>query len=355
MPLTLLLHGRHEGPAVVYEPFGPWLVPWRYGAFEAEYAALAQGPALSDLSVYGLLEVQGRDRLAFLHNLLSQHIKRLVPGQGARTALLDPSARVLGELLVLALPEACWLLCPLDQLAEIGAALERYVFAEDVQLINRERPFAALGLHGPALSAWCTRSLQTTPCPETPYAHQEAIVDGIPVRWVRFSPFGLEGLLCLVEASRTSALWQALRARPRVQPVGWHALNTARLEQGVPWYGLDFDATNLLPETGLEAALASDEKGCYVGQEIVARMQTYGSANKKLVGLWIEGAGDVPPGTALSLEGVVVGRVTSACHSPKLQRWIGLGSVKRGAYDVGTIVTLPDERRATISARPLVS
>lgn len=342
MPLTLLLHGQHEGPTVRYEPFGPWLVPWRYTTFEAEYTALRQGQALSDVSLYALLEVQGRDRLSFLHNLLSQDVKRLQPGDGARTALLDPVAKMLGDLVVLVLPETCWLLCPLDQAPTIRSTLDKYLFSEDVRLINRERPYAALALHGPTAA-------------RAPYSHRETSIEGLLVREVSFSPFGIHGLLYLVEAGRAVLLWEALRARPAVQPVGWEALNAARLEAGMPWYGLDIDATHLLPETGLETLLASDSKGCYPGQEIVARMATYGSANKKLMLLLAEDDKPLEPGSELRREGGSVGRVTSAGYAPARQRWLAFGYVKRGCYEPGTMLGLPDGRAVTVLDRPVIN
>jgi aminomethyltransferase len=135
--------------------------------------------------------------------------------------------------------------------------------------------------------------------------------------------------------------------------VGWEALNTARIEAGIPWFGIDMDMTNLLPETGLEDVLASGTKGCYLGQEIIARMRTYGSPNKKLMGLRVEGR-DVPQaGDGIVRAGEMVGRVTSGCDSPALRRPIAMGYVKRGAYEPGTAVEIvrgDDRLAATVVA-----
>ncbi|MBI3084000.1 MAG: hypothetical protein HYY90_06510, partial [Candidatus Omnitrophica bacterium] len=89
--LTLLLHGRHTRDAVEYQPLGQWIVPWRFGSFEAEYEALRAGAGLIDFSTQALIEVRGRDRATFLNALLTNDIKRLSPGTGCRAALLDPS------------------------------------------------------------------------------------------------------------------------------------------------------------------------------------------------------------------------------------------------------------------------
>jgi len=110
MVMPLLLHGRHAGPHVLYQPFGPWIVPWRFGSLEEEYLALRTGVGLIDDSTQALLEVQGADRTSFLHNLLTNDIKRLTPGTGCRSALLTPNAKLIAEFLVLVDLSSIWLL-----------------------------------------------------------------------------------------------------------------------------------------------------------------------------------------------------------------------------------------------------
>ena len=98
MPIPLLLHGRHGGPSVVYQPFGPWIVPWRFQSLDAEYESLRHGVGLIDDSTQALIEVRGSDRVGFLHNVLTNDVERLVPGMGCRAALLTPNAQMLSEL-----------------------------------------------------------------------------------------------------------------------------------------------------------------------------------------------------------------------------------------------------------------
>jgi len=112
-----------------------------------------------------------------------------------------------------------------------------------------------------------------------------------------------------------------------------------------------------LPETGLSAVAVSDTKGSYIGQEIVARMQTYGSANKKLMGLRITGDEAVEAGDRIVRQGEALGQVTSACRSPALQRPIAMGYVKRGVYEPGTAVEIlhgTARLTASVAARPIV-
>jgi aminomethyltransferase len=361
MPLTLLLHGRHAPGQVPYQPLGPWLVPWRLGSFETEYQALRQAAGLLDYSIQALIEVRGADRTRFLQALLTNDIAALAPGGGCPAALLDPAAKLIATLLVLADAEALWLLCDLDRAAAVTQTLERYHFTEDVRVTNRERAHAALALQGPGALAVAQQLAGRAVPLERPGQHCAAAVDSVPVRFVRHQLTDEPGVLCLVPAEGVLAVWEAWAHRAPalgLTLVGWEALNAARLEAGIPWFGLDLDATTLLPETGLEERLASDTKGCYVGQEIVARMRTYGSASKKLMGLVCAGERVPSAGDALVRDGADVGRVTSACWSPALGRPLALGYVKRGTYEPGTAVEIlchGARAPATVVPRPPVT
>ncbi|MBI2104808.1 MAG: aminomethyl transferase family protein [Candidatus Omnitrophica bacterium] len=361
MAITLLLHGRHGGPAVRYEPLGDWLVPWRFGAFEEEYRALRAGVALLDCSTQALVECRGADRVSFLHRLLTNDLKRLSPGGGARAALLTPSGKLLAELLVLADAEAVWLLCDLPRAAVVAQTLEHYLFSDQVTVTNHERRKAALALEGPRAAELLAALVGPAASLAAPGDHATVSFEGLPVWLIRHSLIGGSGVLCLVDADQAEAAWGLLQRRGRpqgVRPVGWEALNTARIEAGVPWFGLDMDETTLLPETGLQAVAVSETKGCYVGQEVIARMQTYGSASKKLMGLLVEGQAAAGSGDRIVRGASEVGWVTSGCHSPVLRRPIAMGYVKRGAYEPGTaveIVRAGGRVAATVAERPLVT
>ncbi|MBI3011089.1 MAG: aminomethyl transferase family protein [Candidatus Omnitrophica bacterium] len=369
--LTLLLHGRHAPPthaevggqgrdAVEYQPLGQWIVPWRFDSFEAEYEVLRAGAGLIDYSTQAFIEVRGRDRATFLNALLTNDIKRLSPGTGCRAALLDPSAKVIAELAVLADPDAIWLLCDLSRSGVVAQTLDRHHFSEEISLTNHERRWAALALQGPRTMDLLRPLFGVAgPVPQ-PGDHAVVALQDLTIRLVHSRLTDEPGLLCLVRAEEALAVWGWLSRRGRemgLSPVGWEALNTARIEAGIPWFGIDMDTVNLLPETGLEEQLASETKGCYVGQEIIARVRTYGSANKRLMGLLIEGD-DVPEtGDPMMRGGELLGHVTSACRSPALRRPIAMGYVKRGAYEPGTAVEIlhgTDRLRATITTRPFI-
>ena len=359
MSLTLLLHGKHAGSAVTYEPLGPWLLPWRFRDTAAEYETLRTATGLLDGSTQALIEVQGADRADFLHRLLTNDIARLAPGGGCRACLLDASAKLIADLVVLADPDRLWLLCDLTRAEIVAQTLTRYLFSEQVTVANHERRQAVLALQGPRTMELLAHVIGTVISVPADGDHVAASLHEIPLRLVRHAVAGGVGVWCLVDAADAETVWGLFRdegQRFGLRLVGWDALNTARIEAGLPWWGLDMDETNLLPETGLERAVVSETKGCYLGQEIIARMQTYGSPSKKLMGLVLEGDETPSRGDRIRRDGEELGHVTSACRSPVLKRPIAMGYVKRGAYEPGTVVEIvrgEGRLSATVAARPL--
>jgi folate-binding protein YgfZ len=143
-------------------------------------------------------------------------------------------------------------------------------------------------------------------------------------------------------------LWQAL-VQAGARPVGEEALNVLRVEAGIPRYGHDVDETVILPETRLEQ-LVSYNKGCYIGQEVVARVKYRGHVNRALSGFALDGDQVPDPGASLVGDDKEIGRITSAVRSIALGRPIALGYVRREHFAPGTAVTVRDGD-ATMTAR----
>jgi folate-binding protein YgfZ len=136
-------------------------------------------------------------------------------------------------------------------------------------------------------------------------------------------------------------------------PAGWAALEVARIEAGIPRFGQDMDASIMPPEAGLAARAISYNKGCYIGQEIIARIRTYGQVAKSLKRLAITADGPAAAvGAKLRREGKEVGWVTSACRSPKAGGVVGLGYVRRGSSGDGTVLELSTGGTAAVSGSP---
>ena len=187
---------------------------------------------------------------------------------------------------------------------------------------------AVEGPEAPALlSALAGRALELAP-----YEHVEVSIAGAPVRVINRSETGGPGLRCWTMAFHGAALWRAL-VDAGARPVGAHALDVLRVEAGVPWYGHDVDETVILPETRLER-LVSYNKGCYVGQEVVARVKYRGHVNRALCGVVLEGARVPPSGAKVVAAGV---------RSIALGAPIALGYLRREQFAPGTAVTVEDQ------------
>lgn len=362
MAYPLLLHGKHNDPAPTYHPLGEWVVPWYFQDPEAEYQLLRTGCGLIDYSSQALIEVRGADRISFLHNLLTNDVKRLSPGSGCQAALLTPTGKLISDLIVLADEEALLLLCEANRAVIVAQTLDRYLFSEQVQIVNHDRKLGVLALQGPRTMEVITQCLGKVLSLPQPLDHAIASWQELPLRLIRYAIIGSEaiGILCLCPAERLLDVWEWWRSegmRFGLGVVGWQALNTARLEMGTPWFGLDMDESTLLPETELEKLLASDAKGCYPGQEIVARLATYGTVSKRLMGILVESPQVPEGGDRILHDNKEVGRITSGCFSYALQQPIALGYVKRGSYERGTAVHIDragTHVSALVVARPLV-
>ncbi len=339
----LPLNDHHRASGASLKFWHERIVPERFTATKDEHQAVRERAGLIDWSTTGILRVTGADRAAFLHNLLTNDIKSLAPGAGCHAALLNASGKLLADLLVLAGAEEHWLL--VDNLYAAGAldALQRYRITEAVMLANDSARFAILAVQGPDSIRILRQVLDLPLAVLQPLDHHQAMVGAAPVRFVAHRITNYPGMLMIVPVADAAALWDAIvqRGQPKgLRPVGWDAFNMLRLEAGLPWYGIDIDDSNLLPETGLEETAVSGTKGCYVGQEIVARMATYGSASRKLMGLTLAGT-KIPDAKSVIVRGAEeVGSVTSACWSPVLQKAIALASLKRPFYEIGLDVEI---------------
>lgn len=328
----LALAALHSAAGARFEPRdGPPRLA-NYGEAPSEYRAMREDAGLVDLHDRGALEVTGATRQKFLHGLLSNEVASLQPGEGRAAALLAPKGGVLALLRVLADPRAVRLETSLGRLNVVMRWLEHHRVAAPVRLAVR--PTAILAVLGPRAAGYLEATGARLP-PEVTGAHLDTEVAGRPVRLVRAEDLPLPGLVLHLEPADASSVWSALLGAG-ARPVGRDALDAARIEALRPWYDEDLDETVLLHETGLLGELHSPGKGCYVGQENVARLEGRGGhVSRALRGLRLSAA--VPAGAPIRAEGRTVGRLTSSAVSPRLGP-IGMGLVHRSQFAPGSIL-----------------
>jgi folate-binding protein YgfZ len=320
-----------------------------------EYAAARRGVALFDRSALGKVTVTGRDRLSFLQGMLTNDVKALAPGQGAPAAFLDAHGKVMALLVVYAATDQVLIELPAQMTAKTLETLDHFLISEKAYFEAADEAFAILSLQGPGAKA-ALEGLTGRPIDLAPYAHVEVEIAGGPVRVINRAEGPGPGFHCWIPAEHAEGARAAMQAAGAV-PAGAAALEILRLEAGQPWYPQDVDASVIFPETRLES-FVSFTKGCYIGQETVARVKYRGHVNRALSGLVVEGDRVPETGARVVVDGTDVGRVTSAARSIALGRPIALGYVRREHFEPGTAVTVVDaggEQPARVSALPFVS
>jgi folate-binding protein YgfZ len=324
-------------------------------ALSAEYRAAREAVALFDRSMLGKVSVTGRDRQSFLQGMLTNDVKALQPGQGAPAAFLDAHGKVMALLVVYAATDRVLIELPAHMTEKTLRTLDRYLISEKADFEAVDDAFVILGLQGPRARA-LLEGLAGVALDLAPYAHAEVSITGAPVRVINRPEGPGPGFHCWVAAEHGAALRGALAAAGAVA-AGMDTLEVLRVEAGQPWYPQDVDDSVILPETRLES-LVSYTKGCYIGQETVARVKYRGHVNRALSGLVVEGERVPETGARLIAEGKEIGRVTSAVRSVALGRPIALGYVRREHFAPGSAVTVVDaagEQPARVVELPFVT
>ena len=312
--------------------------PLFFGDVPAEYRAGREGAALLDASDRGRVRVSGPDAAEFLHRLLANHVLPLATGGGNLNLLLSPKGKVLFDFTLARDAQGFELSTPPGRAAALAAALERYHFSEKLGIDDTSAGHAPLECLGPTARA-CIARLAGAPI-ELPAHHWKAVAWGgstLVVHSLARDAWRLDA-----GPQRARDLWEALRAAGAT-PAGLVARDSLRVEAGQALSGVDVDENVYPQEAGLDEAFALD-KGCYVGQEVVAKIDTYGGLNKRLLTLRVEHSDPVPRGTPLlrTEEGTrrELGLVTSWAYSFALDTGLVLAYVKRQHQEPGTAFDL---------------
>jgi aminomethyltransferase len=328
------------------------LVPSRFTDPVREHQAVREASGLFDFSFRGMFAMRGRDHAKFLQRMVSNDVKRLVPGQGTYATLLNPQGHILVDMHLYCGPDAFFVATDADLRDKALGGLKRYVISDQVEFEPLD--LYALAFQGPRARPLLEKTLHIDLPALQEYDHFATNYAGFPVRVVRASDMGEEGYQVWAGADAVSALWGAACGQAPtfgMLPCGTQALETLRIEAGIPRYGQELDEGTLPNEAGLWNAL-SFSKGCYVGQEIVERTRSRGHVNWKLTGLVVESEAPPPPAEKLSREGREIGEVTSSCVSPTLGKAIALAYLRHEVAEPGTKLEFPSGALAEVVALP---
>ncbi|MEK7794628.1 MAG: hypothetical protein AAB353_08865, partial [Candidatus Hydrogenedentota bacterium] len=247
------------------------------------------------------VRIIGADAASWLHSQTTNDVTGLESGQGHANAILDRQGRLQGHFTLHRWEDEYWMLVERAQWPRVHEHLDAHLFIENVQMEEAGEDLEQVVIQGPRTLRYLAALLDKEGVeashllPSAGWGCHPLELLGFEVLAFRVSLTGEDGYVFVVERGQGGALLDALIAGGGNAPVPRildEAIEVLRIEAGIPKFGVDMDATNPIPETTLERTAVSYEKGCYIGQEVVARLRTYGSVKQALVGLVFE-ASDV--------------------------------------------------------------
>ena len=353
------LHEHHTKLGATFEEVAGWDMPAHYGQWEKEHQAVRHAVGLSDLSHRGKIRVTGDDRVKWLQSLISNDILPLQPGQGRYSSFLTHKGKMLGYFRVYTLPDSVWV----EDVGEVGdttfQALRKFLlYGIKAKMENCVESWGLLLVSGPKACATVSAAFGVEMNDLKPVNAIEAKIGGHGALVLRTEETGEDDLEILLPADVLHTAWERLMesgATYGIKAVGSHAREALRIEAGLPKAGPDLNEEIVPPEANLEGKAFSLNKGCYPGQEVVARMDTYGNVRRKLVGLVINGTIVPPKGAKLFSGDREVGWVSSATDSPQINTPIALAFPLRDFSIPGTSLTVDIDgtrHNATVKALP---
>ena len=324
-----------------------------YGDPAAEERAFTEGAALVDRNARGAVLVDGPDTFKFLQSLLSQDLDPLTDGQGTHALLLQPQGKLDTDLRLLRVGDSAWLDCEVGRAEGLVASLHRFKIRIKAEVTDRSGEWGCLTLRGPEVPAFL-RGAGAPPLPAEAHAHVPWS-EGTTARLVRADwPGGPPGADIVGPVAELAEIWPALVAAGFV-PAGLTAYEAARVRAGVPRQGLDIDEKTIPQEAFLERDAVSFTKGCFLGQELVCRIDTRGHVNRVLRTLEI-GDGPIdttpPSGAGIVVGDKEVGALTTVARTQN--GVVALGYVRREVDVPADVVVRWDggEAKAVAAALP---
>ncbi|MEO7676523.1 MAG: aminomethyltransferase family protein [Verrucomicrobiota bacterium] len=347
---TLSLHELHAGLGARFSEVRGEEVVLHYGDWLAEHSALRDSVGVIDLSFRGRLCLLGADRQNFLNGQVTNNVKDLKMGDGCYAAVITAKGKMQTDLNVYSLENELLLDFEPGLFEQVKQRLEKYIVSEDVQVVDVAPHYGLLSVQGPK-SADVQRAAGILPADSSSKTLAAGSFSSIKhetlgeIYLMNQPRTGSVGFDLFVPAQSLGTVADKLIAAAKHlggRVCGWEAMETARIEAGIPRFGADMDETNLPPEAGLDARAISYTKGCYIGQEVIARIRTYGQVAKALRGLRLADDLKTLPvkGDKLFLGEKEIGYITSAIASPIFKTNIALGYVRREANKIGTQLIL---------------
>ena len=342
MKRTLLYETHHALGATFTESYKDWELVGHFTDPTEEHHAVRRGVGIVDLSHRGRLRLTGNDRAVYLHRIISNDVEGLAVGEGNYATILTNRGKIIADMKVYVFEDSIDIETNAETTSILYQELDKYLIADDVTIEDFSEHAGAVGVHGPN-SAELIAEVYGFDVRDLHEFHSIVDeIDGRRVVCVRANETGEVGYNLCTASESIEWLWDTILTKGRTfgaEPVGLTALNSLRIEAGIPRYGAELGDSVFPGEAELEQAI-SFEKGCYIGQEIVARMKYRGHPNRLLRGFAI--TSDIPPqsGDRLFDGDKEIGWLTSAVVSPMLGKTIGMGYIRVAFTDEGSEVAV---------------
>ncbi|MEE9325016.1 MAG: aminomethyltransferase family protein [Dehalococcoidia bacterium] len=327
--------------------FHHWDLPMVFSSADREYEAAKKSVALMDRSYVGRIKVQGQDSLDLLNRLTTNSLMELKPGMGTSTVLTSNKGRVLEHLIVYARDDSLLLLVSPQNRQKAMEWIDRYIFTEDVTLSDITEETGMLSLFGPR-SAEALKGLSGQDIQGLLMHHCTKLsVEGIQTLACRAENIAGLGFNLIMDAPQLEKAWEFFLSKGEgygIKPMGREAYEILRIEGGIPEYGKELSEDINPLEARLDSSI-SFTKGCYVGQEVVARLNTYKKVQKYLVGIQFDADSSPQAGEKLRIEGDEVGYLTSVACPPNGSKVIALGYVRAKHAEPGVKVYASDGQK----------
>ena len=350
MSESLPLAELHREAGATFIRAGDLELPAAFGAESSdEHGYVRSGVGLLDQSYRGVVDLEGEAAKELLERISSNHPGRLDARNGQPACILTAKGRLVAAFHLFLLDAGRYRLV----LREAGRPsflreLEKYAFLSDVNIVDRAGSLSILSLQGPRAPECLARATGLEALPGEVLERAPATVAGRSVVVVRVVDLAEVGFDLWVHREDLPGVWKELletTGRLAGGPVGWTAEESLRLEQGIALHGVDYGDENFPNEVGWEHALTYDK--CYVGQEIVARMRTYGQVNRKLFRIFPEGERIPPPGSPILLGDSRAGEITSSAYSYLHRAPLALGGIRRRFWEeTALVIDVEGERLA---------
>lgn len=334
------LYDRHAARRAVFGETGGFLLPRHYGGPREEAKTVRESVGIIDISDRGKLILRGADHIKFLQGMLTNDVKEKTAGTGVYATILTPKGKMISDLRVFKNEDSVYMDTEPGMSGDMVRLLRRFRLSYKAEVLDVTEDYCVLHVCGRGCGKFVAERLGIDTEQMNEYDHRTCVKATV----MKLNRTGETGFDILFKNPNAEEIWDLLLENPAVPGLsGQEALEILRVEAGIPVYGKDMDISTIPIEAGIWNAL-DFEKGCYVGQEVIARIKWRGRVNWHLAYFVAEQVGYASPGDTLWVKEKRIGRITSSTYSPTLGKNIAIGYIRREFRDFRGEITVGAEQ-----------